>query len=385
MRPHIYNAQGNYRVNIFGVDSTYCPLTLFHLDYRSDNDYKINSIDVRSAPELIKLEICDEEISNLNVGQNKKLKYLWCDRNQITNLNLSNNPLLVELSCHSNNLEYLDLSNNHRLFFAQLGYNNIANLDVSPCPALSTLECANCELININVSNNPVLYNLIIPDNKLTSLNVSTNSILNSVWCYNNALPLSVLYAIWQRVQNKESTLLGTQTLPTQSVEKNMEIDLSANMMFEGIPTVFTAKKETESGDIATAEDYTLSNGKLTFHTAGTYIVEMTNEAIRGDEYITHSLAKVLAPFTVTAPIVAIIDVSAQNISLYPNPAKHDLYIQSDTPVERVELYNQTGQRVLTEEHVVEKIDVSNLEDGFYFVRVTMDGVVVTKKVIVKK
>jgi hypothetical protein len=76
--------------------------------------------------------------------------------------------------------------------------------------------------------------------------------------------------------------------------------------------------------------------------------------------------------------------ISEDKIVVYPNPVKHELFIKSKSPIEKVEIYNQSGQVVLKETNFSEKIDVSRLADGIYFVRITVDGTVVTKKIVVK-
>jgi hypothetical protein len=78
-------------------------------------------------------------------------------------------------------------------------------------------------------------------------------------------------------------------------------------------------------------------------------------------------------------------DVSMQNISLYPNPAKDDLFISSDSPIEKIEIYNLSGLRILAEANFAKKIDVSHLANGIYFVRIYSESAVVTQKIIVKK
>jgi uncharacterized repeat protein (TIGR02543 family) len=78
-------------------------------------------------------------------------------------------------------------------------------------------------------------------------------------------------------------------------------------------------------------------------------------------------------------------DVESVAVSLYPNPAKNDLYIQSDFPIERVELYSQTGVLVKIETDVTEKIDVSPLVEGLYLARIYSGNQVILRKVIVKK
>lgn len=55
-------------------------------------------------------------------------------------------------------------------------------------------------------------------------------------------------------------------------------------------------------------------------------------------------------------------------VRLYPNPANTMIAIEA-IGIQRVELFNLLGQSVLTQEGNVEKINVENLENGFYFVR----------------
>jgi hypothetical protein len=76
--------------------------------------------------------------------------------------------------------------------------------------------------------------------------------------------------------------------------------------------------------------------------------------------------------------------VSVSKVSVYPNPVKHDLYIQSDYPVEKVEIYNQSGVCVLADKDYSGKTDVSSLPAGVYYVRVYANGVPETKKIIIE-
>ncbi|MDR0230844.1 MAG: T9SS type A sorting domain-containing protein [Dysgonamonadaceae bacterium] len=83
-----------------------------------------------------------------------------------------------------------------------------------------------------------------------------------------------------------------------------------------------------------------------------------------------------------TNDIKSISDISLQ---IYPNPAKDYLFIQSDYPVERVEIYNQSGTCVMINENVTEKLDISGLADGLYFVRINAKGTSLIQKIIIKK
>ena len=68
-------------------------------------------------------------------------------------------------------------------------------------------------------------------------------------------------------------------------------------------------------------------------------------------------------------------------VELYPNPMNDILYIESDD-VESVTFFNAVGQQVLFVENRNE-IDVAELNDGLYFVRlVDNKGNTLTKKII---
>ena len=61
--------------------------------------------------------------------------------------------------------------------------------------------------------------------------------------------------------------------------------------------------------------------------------------------------------------------------TLYPNPAKDILNIQSkqDVAINSVEIYNQLGQIVMASTNTLNTIDVSNLASGTYFVKINTE------------
>ena len=75
----------------------------------------------------------------------------------------------------------------------------------------------------------------------------------------------------------------------------------------------------------------------------------------------------------------------ATSLQIYPNPAKDYIFIQSEVPVEKVEIYNQSGICVLKNNNPTEILDVSDLSNGFYLVRIYVNGIPANKKIIVRK
>lgn len=70
-------------------------------------------------------------------------------------------------------------------------------------------------------------------------------------------------------------------------------------------------------------------------------------------------------------------------LKLYPNPADDSLNIRTTLPVERIELYNALGQRVLYSNNT--NIDITSLTSGMYLVQVTLKNSQVLTSKLLKK
>ncbi len=83
-------------------------------------------------------------------------------------------------------------------------------------------------------------------------------------------------------------------------------------------------------------------------------------------------------------PGLGIADNEMESISVYPNLA-HDIIrieTRSIAPVQSVDLYNVTGQKVLSSNE--KEINVSGLEPGVYFIRVNCGGNSLIERVVIK-
>jgi hypothetical protein len=76
---------------------------------------------------------------------------------------------------------------------------------------------------------------------------------------------------------------------------------------------------------------------------------------------------------------------NATSLNLYPNPASSTMYIDSDSQVSEVRIYNIMGamKKVIYEENITQ-VNVDDLQSGLYVFSLTTDDGVVNKKVQVK-
>ena len=126
------------------------------------------------------------QLSFLDVSQNKMLEILYCRENLLTELNLEQNTALKELDCSSNNLERLNLSHLPNLFALSCSYNSIEELDLSGNLELEELNCSGNQLGKLELSKNTQLKIVICNKNNLDSLDVSKNTQLEYLWCTGN-------------------------------------------------------------------------------------------------------------------------------------------------------------------------------------------------------
>ena len=133
----------------------YC---LEHFDYDGDGRFigreaqKVHEMDISSLgitslsgieafKNLEVLDCSDNELSSLDLRQNKKLKTLDCNDNPLISLEVSGLTSLQSLDCNYNNLTSLDVSGLTSLQSLDCNYNNLTSLDVSGLTSLQSLDC----------------------------------------------------------------------------------------------------------------------------------------------------------------------------------------------------------------------------------------------------
>ena len=130
----------------------------------------------------------DNDMTELDLSKNTKLRILDCGNNQLTSLDLRNNTALEHLDCSFNELTSLDVSSNIALKdFGCVG-NKLTSLNLSNNTALTRLDCNGNELASLVVSGNTALEYLRCNGNQLTSLDLSKNTALTRLDCERNRL-----------------------------------------------------------------------------------------------------------------------------------------------------------------------------------------------------
>jgi len=83
-----------------------------------------------------------------------------------------------------------------------------------------------------------------------------------------------------------------------------------------------------------------------------------------------------------TFPTLSTPDVNVEQFSIYPNPAKDIVHIKGTDTLTALEIYNSTGQLVITKRNNLNTFNVSQLKSGVYFVKAYTDNAQKTFKII---
>ena len=97
-------------------------------------------------------------------------------------------------------------------------------------------------------------------------------------------------------------------------------------------------------------------------------------------------LANMTGSITVQVPTGINDPIKSSNaVDFYPNPSSSHLFFPDYKSVNNIIVYSVTGEKVLENAKVTDKVNISALIPGTYFVKIiTKDGKATTKKIIVQ-
>ena len=80
---------------------------------------------------------------------------------------------------------------------------------------------------------------------------------------------------------------------------------------------------------------------------------------------------------------LSIDDLNKDEIIVYPNPAREVITIKTDSDIENLKLYNSLGQIVIDQNTKTKTMDISQLQNGVYILKIKSKNRTVTKRILV--
>jgi len=162
-------------------------LDVTHLNLEMDdfnNDEKeIKSIEgIQYFKNLQELNLNNNPIDSINLFENNKLEYLYCNGNNFSFFLISNKNILKHLSLIFNSLETLDIPVMDSLEYLYLSGNRLSNIPIDNMPRLKYLTISDNKLSQdstriFNLHNNQSLEELDLKRTNFSQINISNTSI----------------------------------------------------------------------------------------------------------------------------------------------------------------------------------------------------------------
>jgi hypothetical protein len=160
----------------------------------------------------------------------------------------------------------------------------------------------------------------------------------------------------------------------------------------DGIPTYIITATAGSNGSISPNGNVTVNQGgskTFTFTPNSGYAIDQVlvdgvdNSTAKATGYYTFS--NVNANHTIEvmfSSITGIEDMDLNQVKISPNPVKNKLFIKSDLPIKKVEIYSLTGTLLILKHDIIGNISVSKLLKGVYIVKVYTDKGVIVRKIV---
>ena len=323
----------------------------------------ITNINIDNCTAMNSLILLDCPITYINLVNNLALKVLFFHKIGLLTIDISQNINLEELylyqlgtpftifpyfSVDSNiklkklaialvYFETINLSNNLLLEELDLGANGLLEIDVSANVLLNRLKVDNNHLTTIDVSNLPLLNNFSCPNNNIANLFFNNNPLLEILICNNSGVQNL-------RIQNGNNSLLnGVITLNGVDYNRFSAIG-NPNLKCIYIDDIANCNANWLGKDSTTNFVTTLSECNL----------------LNNNQF------------------------NKNSISIYPNPFQEFVFLENfnKSKITDVSIYDVNGQKVFNEKQNFQKLDLSNLSDGFYLIKIITDSETFYRKII---
>ncbi len=316
------------------------------------SDEPIVNLNFEDNPDLEWVLSYSEITEHIDVTNNPNLKLLWCTSNILNSLDISNNPLLEDLNIGSDIITDINLMDNINIKKLQLGASQLTSLDLTNNILLERLIVISTQLTSLDLSYNQQLYHLVIGGNELlTELDVSTLTNLYDLNCSEN---------------NIES------------------LDLSLNQNLSTVKLLFNNLNYL---NIKNGNNEEISNIETRFN-PNLLCIEVDNEvdpqpfdySIDSQTEFSEDCSAPL-PTPNPLPLLSVNNNDVSDLSIYPNPVNDILEINYPVTIKEVRIYNLLGELILKDINK-NRLNVSSLESGVYFIQLNSGKNQVSKKFI---
>ncbi|MCI9844570.1 leucine-rich repeat domain-containing protein [Flavobacterium pectinovorum] len=341
------------------------------IDLGYDSGITDGQVLTNNVNQILSLDVSSSFISNLTGIQDfAALKMLICSENQLTNLDVTQNKALTYINSYNNKISSLDVSQNTALTYLNCNLNRLTTLDVTKNTALTTLFCELNQLTSLDVTPNIALKKLHLFGNQLTSLNIINNTALDDLQCnFNKLTNLDV-----SQNTNLVSLICSANKLKSLNVSQNValtKLDCSQN--------------ELLSLNLKNGKNTLLANANVDFkYNQNLSCIEVDDVTYSNTNWSNKKEAN--ASYSTTCTL-GIDDAAFEKIAVYPNPVQGELHIDN-VVLEKATIYDSLGKLIKEVKFSSQTHDnilpLNGFQKGIYYIYLESEGITAVKKIIVE-
>ncbi|MDY4789707.1 MAG: T9SS type A sorting domain-containing protein [Bacteroidales bacterium] len=288
-------------------------------------------------------------VDKVDLDNNTEVTYLNIETGRVNELNITNCTKMHSLYC-SGIFSTIDLSRLTELVYLSLGYNSmLTNLNLSNQTKLKYLDiCNTTVLTNIHISHLKELEYLNICGSNLASIDIRGLNKLNMIDCYNTKFSTTGYDSIF-------CALPETDTYSEILVYS------------EYFPSYYNTIMATNSQN-AISKGWTVLQ----------YLVPFVHPEYPFPIGGFFELFPTTGTFDCKSIGIDDVQLDFVEAKVYPNPAIDYLSIETKEVVQRLEVYDALGRKVISKipNQNNFSIDISNLEQGIYILKLqTKEGI----------
>lgn len=422
---------------------------------RAQNDYDLESINLTNCPDLISFESTSNDLTALDLTKNTKLEKLDVSIRDVPNLNLTNNKelkylsiiyayLITELDLSQNtklenatvwltrkldtidfrpcpllktifmtnndNISYLNLANSNNLGYIYISQSNkLKTLDLTPCKNLTSLtcsynkiefldfsksrrlksiRCASNQLTELDLSNLDSLTELYCSYNDLDKLDLSFNPLLSRLECANNNLEIlnftnnqkiNYLYCSDNKITefiNLNTSLLSRLSC-SNNLLKNIKIDKKGYFS-----TLNCADNKLESLNISNVNTLYLNSFDATGN-ENLYCIQVNDSAGAATKW---TKIDTQSYFSENCNLITHEKNRSNTIEydIYPNPTTGTLYLSNELINAEYRVMDSQGKIIIGSTLKTNNLDLSSLNSGIYILVVNGKDKTFQKQIVLK-
>jgi len=326
-------------------------------------DDKVLELDFSKFPLLQTLSVFSSNFQDLHITNHMYLETIYSFDNNLLTVTLENIPNLKAFRMNSDQQEYeyfidrIELLDFPKLEVLRIKEYNLKELILGDLPKLEEVDLSNNELKYLNASDLSTLKEIDLRNNKLEYLNASSFSALEEIILWQNP------HLKFLNVKNGTQEKISLSYKLTELCVDSFQVDslTNADLAFSVIDDCEDLDNDSYDSMVDCDDD----NADIY---PGAIEIENNNidEDCDGEDLVISYIDELLK----------------EEIMLYPNPVKSTLHLNTKSQIKKVHVFSIEGKEIKVN-FENNTIDVSKLESGIYFIRISMsDGRIITAKSI---